>query len=512
MSLIGHVYLPRSSKEGKKPKASELNYGELAINYNADHEFLSVKNSNGNVITFSSDNYAKSKYDQALSETSDNAVANSAITKVIISNEKVVAAALNDLNDRKLDASAYTKSHDDLVDNVLAWKKSTGKGSAVLNDSGNTSVASAYLSMAAGVGTKATTSAETAVGKYNVSNGKQLFSVGIGTSDTDRKNAFEINHDGSINLSATTFNITGNTYFSGDTYFRSGDTYVSFSAATDDIWSAITDDEEIVAAALNDLNDRKLDYKGLSGDSIISVVNTSSDNVTLSHKTGVVVNSSGVSGTAGKLTVNQTDKYGHIIATRDATAADIEGLGVASKGLVITYGTVKTLPTGYTYGTARTYDGKTVMNLSVPQKITDLEGGNDLNYVHLSGDTMYGKLCLKATSASTANTITLNNADGTITATTMFSTSDKRLKENIKEISDDEIEKVKNVDLKSFKYINDRKQHFGVIAQELEESGLGELVSFDSNGYKTVDYISLLILKIAELEREIKKLKDNKED
>ena len=183
MSLIGHVYLPRSSKEGKKPKASELNYGEHAINYNADHEFLSVKNSNGNVITFSSDNYTKSKYDQALSETSDNAVANSAITKVIISNEKVVAAALNDLNDRKLDASAYTKSHDDLVDNVLAWKKSTGKGSAVLNDSGNTSVASAYLSMAAGVGTKATTSAETAVGKYNVSNGKQLFSVGIGTSN-----------------------------------------------------------------------------------------------------------------------------------------------------------------------------------------------------------------------------------------------------------------------------------------------------------------------------------------
>lgn len=36
----------------KKPKASELEYGELAINYNADHEFLSVKNSKGKVITF----------------------------------------------------------------------------------------------------------------------------------------------------------------------------------------------------------------------------------------------------------------------------------------------------------------------------------------------------------------------------------------------------------------------------------------------------------------------------
>lgn len=48
--------------------------------------------------------------DTELNEKSNNLVVNSAITKVIVDNEKVVSAALNDLNDRKLDASAYTQS------------------------------------------------------------------------------------------------------------------------------------------------------------------------------------------------------------------------------------------------------------------------------------------------------------------------------------------------------------------------------------------------------------------
>ena len=46
--------------------------------------------------------------DFELNENSKNLVVNSAITKVILENEKIVSASLNDLNDRKLDASAYT--------------------------------------------------------------------------------------------------------------------------------------------------------------------------------------------------------------------------------------------------------------------------------------------------------------------------------------------------------------------------------------------------------------------
>ena len=54
----------------------------------------------------------------------------------------------------------------------------------------------------------------------------------------------------------------------------------------------------------------------------------------------------------------------------------------------------------------------------------------------------------------------------------------------------------------------DGKKHFGVVAQEVETAGLAELVNTDSEGMKSVDYTSLLILKIAELEKEIKDLKN----
>ena len=45
---------------------------------------------------------------------------------------------------------------------------------------------------------KATNTNEVALGKYNESNNDTLFSIGIGTSDTDRKNAFEIKQNGDV--------------------------------------------------------------------------------------------------------------------------------------------------------------------------------------------------------------------------------------------------------------------------------------------------------------------------
>ncbi len=52
------------------------------------------------------------------------------------------------------------------------------------------------LSHAEGKYTKTTNEAEHASGKYNVSNSDTQFSIGIGTSESDRKNAFEIMQDG----------------------------------------------------------------------------------------------------------------------------------------------------------------------------------------------------------------------------------------------------------------------------------------------------------------------------
>lgn len=91
---------------------------------------------------------------------------------------------------------------------------------------------------------------------------------------------------------------------------------------------------------------------------------------------------------------------------------------------------------------------------------------------------------------------------------TYLNSSDERLKKDIETISEDDIDKVKNVNLKSYVFKSDNSKHYGVIAQDVEKAGLSELVTNSSDGMKSVDYISLLILKISELENEIKNLKE----
>ena len=61
-------------------------------------------------------------------------------------------------------------------------------------------VASGDFSTAVGHGTIASNEGELSAGKYNEPNAGQLFSVGIGTSDSNRKNAMQINSDGSASF------------------------------------------------------------------------------------------------------------------------------------------------------------------------------------------------------------------------------------------------------------------------------------------------------------------------
>ena len=63
---------------------------------------------------------------------------------------------------------------------------------------GNKTVANGSSSHAEGLGTVTNNVGEHACGSYNVSNTDTIFSVGIGSSDTNRKNAIEINKNGEI--------------------------------------------------------------------------------------------------------------------------------------------------------------------------------------------------------------------------------------------------------------------------------------------------------------------------
>lgn len=81
--------------------------------------------------------------------------------------------------------------------------------------------------------------------------------------------------------------------------------------------------------------------------------------------------------------------------------------------------------------------------------------------------------------------------------------SDERLKENIEDV---DYSKHIKADWKTFNFKKDKedKRH-GVIAQELEVHH-PEFVNTDEEGYKSVQYIDLLIAKIAELEARLEKL------
>ena len=90
----------------------------------------------------------------------------------------------------------------------------------------------------------------------------------------------------------------------------------------------------------------------------------------------------------------------------------------------------------------------------------------------------------------------------TVTATNFILSSDERLKENVEKVCDNRVE----ADWKTFELKTEKGQkRYGVIAQELEKTN-PEFVREDSQGFKSVAYIDLLIAKIAELEARLEKL------
>ena len=106
---IGHIQHIKSSVvengQPKLPVSSVLAEGELAINYAKGYETISLLNSESGITRFSSDDYY-TLLKLGSGFTGENSA--NTVTSVIRDNELVIAAALNDLDDRKMDLSAYT--------------------------------------------------------------------------------------------------------------------------------------------------------------------------------------------------------------------------------------------------------------------------------------------------------------------------------------------------------------------------------------------------------------------
>ena len=107
-------------------------------------------------------------------------------------------------------------------------------------------------------------------------------------------------------------------------------------------------------------------------------------------------------------------------------------------------------------------------------------------------------------SETTALTVASNQSAtfaSSVTATNFILSSDKRLKDNIKNVDN----KCINANWKTFELKSEKGQkRYGVIAQELEIKN-PEFVRTDDRGMKSVAYIDLLIAKIAELESRLEK-------
>jgi hypothetical protein len=106
--------------------------------------------------------------------------------------------------------------------------------------------------------------------------------------------------------------------------------------------------------------------------------------------------------------------------------------------------------------------------------------------------------------------LTFNSGTGALTATSVVSSSDARLKDDV-QIINDALAKVEQLQGVSYvrNDIDDKSRQLGLIAQDVEKI-IPEAVLTDENGYKAVAYgnlVGLLIESVKELSAEVKALK-----
>lgn len=161
-------------------------------------------------------------------------------------------------------------------------------------------------------------------------------------------------------------------------------------------------------------------------------------------------------------------------------------------------------------GSNLTVSGGT-LNVDTSKFLTLKDGGRvlgDTTFEYLSATTLnVSNVLTVGTADVTANTNTVITYDS-VKAKSFYEHSDKNLKSNIRDIQD--IDKAGLIKFVEFDFINDEsdKKKYGVIAQDIESCGLDNLVIEDDSGIKSVDYISLLCLKMEQMDKEIKSLKD----
>ena len=230
-----------------------------------------------------------------------------------------------------------------------------------------------------------------------------------------------------------------------------------------------------------------------------------------SHAEGIRTTASGInshaegSGTTASGSSSHAEGNGTTASGKNSHA---EGSGTTASGInshTSGLGTLSSNQAEFACGTYNKTNTNQIFSIGIGGNYTDRKNAISVNTDGvISSDVVLTNGATSMTGLKISGGV--ESTSGMI-APTYLNSSDERLKKNIEDISSDDINKIKNVNLKSFEFKSDNSKHFGVIAQNVEKVGLSDLVATDVKGIKSVDYMSLLILKIAELESEIKDLK-----
>ena len=212
-----------------------------------------------------------------------------------------------------------------------------------------------------------------------------------------------------------------------------------------------------------------------------------------------------ISGSVGSLkTLTLTTTSGGVTTTAgtyNPTADSVINISIPQ----VTSMETLTFDTGKT--SVGSYDGSVATTIKVPSEVTHLTNWDSTTATFSIPGSMN-----VTNSMNVVNNLTIGGSiisDGTITSNGAIYSSDINLKENIAEAEYIKRVLANKIKVKEFNFKDDpnKAKVYGIIAQDLEENGLGEIVYTKDDGFKAVDYTSLMMLKIAYLENENKILR-----